>query len=388
MAYVAVKGGEQAITNAHQWLADVRRGDRDLPEVEVEQIEEQLTLAADRVMAEGSCYDRQLAALAVKQARGDLTEAIFMLRAYRTTLPRFGTTNPVATEQMALKRRISAAFKDIPGGQILGPTFDYTHRLLDFTLLAEGESPTPPAAEAPQGLEETVANIEAVFATEGLLENEPRGSDDQEPFDLTREPMQFPAEADQRLQALARGDEGFLLSLAYSSQRGWGNTHPLCGEIRLGDVAVEFVPEELGFAIEIAEIEVTECQMLGGARGDEDNPPVYSRGYGLTFGHNERKAMSMAIVDRALRDRPAEGVPAYAAQDEEFVMYHCDNVEASGFVQHLKLPHYVDFQASLQFVRKLRAEWFERHQIKNGGPPSDCNRGVDAEDRQLQEVAP
>ena len=43
-------------------------------------------------MAEGSLYDRELAALAIKQARGDLIEAIFLVRAYRTTLPRFGAT--------------------------------------------------------------------------------------------------------------------------------------------------------------------------------------------------------------------------------------------------------------------------------------------------------
>ena len=55
-----------------------------------EQIDEQLALAVDRVMAEGSLYDRELAALAIKQARGDLIEAIFLVRAYRTTLPRFG----------------------------------------------------------------------------------------------------------------------------------------------------------------------------------------------------------------------------------------------------------------------------------------------------------
>jgi alpha-D-ribose 1-methylphosphonate 5-triphosphate synthase subunit PhnI len=37
------------------------------------------------------------------------------------------------------------------------------------------------------------------------------------------------------------------------------------------------------------------------------------------------------------------------------VLYHSDNVEASGFVQHLKLPHYVDFQSELELLRRLRA---------------------------------
>src|SRR6202012_1912283 len=128
---VAVKGGERAIENAHRLLAHERRGDRDVPKVTLPQISGQLGLAVDRVMSEGSLYDRELAALAIKQARGDMIEAIFLVRAFRPTLPRFGATEPIDTGKMQVARRISSTFKDIPGGQILGPTFDYTHRLLD-----------------------------------------------------------------------------------------------------------------------------------------------------------------------------------------------------------------------------------------------------------------
>ena len=121
---------------------------RALPEVSLEQISEQLALAVDRVMSEGSLYDRELAALAIKQARGDLIEAIFLVRAYRTTLPRFGASEPVDTGAMAVQRRVSSTFKDMPGGQVLGPTFDYTHRLLDPSL-GQGVVPEAPAvAEA------------------------------------------------------------------------------------------------------------------------------------------------------------------------------------------------------------------------------------------------
>jgi alpha-D-ribose 1-methylphosphonate 5-triphosphate synthase subunit PhnI len=362
MAYVSVKGGEKAITNAHRWLAEDRRGDVSVRELEVAQVREQLSLSVDRVMSEGSCYDRDLAALAVKQARGDIPEAVFLVRAYRTTLPRFGASLPIETDKMQVRRRISAAFKDIPGGQVLGPTFDYTHRLLDFTLAAEGLE-VPAALEAEEPQQHPMPTIASVFAHEDLLETDQRAEDPEEPFDLTREPMSFPAGRDQRLQALARGDEGFLLSLAYSSQRGWGSTHPLCGEIRLGETAVEYVPDELGFAIEIGEITVTECQMLSGFAGSATRAPQYTRGYGLTFGHCERKAMSVAIVDRALRHREVGEQADAPVQDEEFVLYHSDNVEASGFVQHLKLPHYVDFQADLQLIRRLRKEHFERSAV-------------------------
>ena len=119
--YVAVKGGETAIANAHRLLADRRRGDRDVPALTLDQIVGQLALAVDRVMAEGSLYDPDLAAMAVRQARGDLIEAIFLLRAYRTTLPRFGYAVPVETEGMRIERRVSATYKDLPGGQKLGP---------------------------------------------------------------------------------------------------------------------------------------------------------------------------------------------------------------------------------------------------------------------------
>src|SRR6201996_9103069 len=138
MAYVTVKGGEQAIDNAHAWLAEERRGDPAVPDVSLVQIEGQLGRAVDRAMGEGSLYDRDLAALAVKQAQGDLIEAAFLLRAYRTTLPRFAASLPVDTADMLIRRRISAIFKDLPGGQVLGPTYDYTHRLLDFSLMDEG----------------------------------------------------------------------------------------------------------------------------------------------------------------------------------------------------------------------------------------------------------
>jgi alpha-D-ribose 1-methylphosphonate 5-triphosphate synthase subunit PhnI len=357
--YVAVKGGETAIAHSLELLADRRRGDRAVPEVSLQQIDEQLSLAVDRVMTEGSCYDRELAALAIKQARGDLVEAIFLLRAYRTTLPRFGDTLPIDTSRMIAERRISSTFKDVPGGQVLGPTYDYTHRLLDFALMANGgEHPAAPTApvDASRDLPPHVLRrVGDILEREGMLEPPPAGDSNTEQ-DITRTPLTFPAARPVRLQNLARGDEGFLLALAYSTQRGYGNNHPFVGEIRFGAVPVSFVPEDLGFEIEIGEIDVTECDMVNQFAGSHDKPPQFTRGYGLAFGHAERKAMSMALVDRALRVEELGEHANSPAQDEEFVLMHSDSVEASGFVQHLKLPHYVDFQSELVVVRALRAE--------------------------------
>ena len=350
--YVAVKGGERAIDNAHAWLAEERRGDPSVPELTVDQIREQMALAVNRVMAEGSLYDPDLAALAIKQARGDLIEAIFLIRAYRTTLPRFGSSLPVDTGAMACDRRISATFKDLPGGQVLGPTFDYTHRLLDFMLAADGVVPQAPAATADAA---PVPHVMSYLNGEGLIAAE---VDDGTPApDLTRAPLELPAERALRLQALTRGDEGFVLGMAYSTQRGYARNHAFVGELRIGTVPVEMDIPELGFSIEIGEIVVTECETVNQFTGSRTEPAQFTRGYGLVFGQTERKAISMALVDRALRwEELGEDNQGAPAQDAEFVLYHCDNIQATGFLEHIKLPHYVDFQSELELVRKLRRD--------------------------------
>ena len=360
--YVAVKGGERAIEAAHRLLAEARRGDPAVPEISLEQIAEQLSLAVDRVMAEGSLYDRELAALAIKQARGDLVEAAFLLRAYRATLPRLALSRPVETDEMTCRRRISAVFKDLPGGQLLGPTFDYTHRLLDFDLAGPNASHPDPRPDPPplaEGSErEAMPRVLGLLDREGLIEEAGAGA--APTGDLTREPLAFPAPRGLRLQNLARGDEGFLLALGYSTQRGYGWTHPFAGELRMGEVEVEIEPAELGFSVAIGEITLSECEMVNQFRGSAATPPQFTRGYGLVFGESERKAMAMALVDRALRSQELGEEKAAPAQDAEFVLYHSDNVEASGFVQHLKLPHYVDFQSELSVIRRLRREASER----------------------------
>ncbi|MGN7868601.1 carbon-phosphorus lyase complex subunit PhnI [Paracoccus sp. 22332] len=350
--YVAVKGGERAIDAAHAWRAQERRGDPAIPDLTVPQIREQMALAVNRVMAEGSLYDPDLAALAIKQARGDLIEAVFLIRAYRTTLPRFGSSQPMDTAAMAVDRRVSATFKDLPGGQVLGPTFDYTHRLLDFALLAEGEVPAAPTAPTDPA---PVPHVTGLLDRDGLIQPEPPC--DAAPTDLTRTPLELPADRALRLQALARADEGFTLSLAYSTQRGYGRTHAFVGELRIGRVPVSVELPELGFAVEIGEVELTECETVNQFTGSKTQPPQFTRGYGLVMGQSERKAISMSLVDRALRwQELGEDFTGAPAQDQEFVLSHCDNVQATGFLEHIKLPHYVDFQSELELVRRLRAE--------------------------------
>jgi alpha-D-ribose 1-methylphosphonate 5-triphosphate synthase subunit PhnI len=374
--YVAVKGGEAAILATHDLVAETRRGDPAVPEVEVAQIREQMGLAVARVMNEGSLYDPDLAALALKQAQGDVIEAAFLMRAYRTTLPRFGSSLAIDTKEMLVRRRISATYKDLPGGQVLGPTYDYTHRLFDFSLL-DPMPEAPVAREAAAPLESSMPRVPDILGAEGLMEPEVPAPGDPRPFDLTRDPVTFPAGRDVRLQALARGDEGFLLGLGYSVQRGFGDTHPFAGEIRMGEVAVSFHAEELGFDIELGDITVSEAQMVNQFKGSKHVPPQFTRGYGLAFGHAERKVMSMALVDRALKAKELGEATDYPAQQEEFVLYHSDNVEAAGFVEHLKLPHYVDFQGELELIRRIVREQSAR--AEPAMEPAEPQDYVDAE---------
>jgi alpha-D-ribose 1-methylphosphonate 5-triphosphate synthase subunit PhnI len=253
---------------------------------------------------------------------------------------------------MACDRRISATFKDAPGGQVLGPTFDYTHRLLDFKLAADGEVPEAVTAAPLQG---EMPRITEFLNRDGLIQTETPS--EETPRDMTRQPMEYPAGRPLRLQALTRGDEGFVLGMAYSTQRGYGRNHPFVGELRIGKVSVEMDIPELGFAVEIGEITLTECETVNQFHGSKTQPPQFTRGYGLVFGQTERKAISMALVDRALRwEELGEDNLGAPAQDEEFVLSHADNIQATGFLEHIKLPHYVDFQSELELVRKIRSE--------------------------------
>ena len=352
--YIAVKGGERAIEASRQLLAAARRGDVDVPALEPVQIEQQLGLLVGRVMAEASLYDTSLAALALRQACGDAIEAAFLLRAYRTTLPRFAYSEPVDTDRMRVDRRVCAIFKDLPGGQLLGPTFDYTQRLLEFGPLAAAHLESQ--AGAAPAMPDDVPSALTQLVREGLVEPCEPSDGDPEPPDITRDPPAYPLPRAGWLQMLARADEGWVLGLGYSTQRGYAHTHPFVGDLRSGHVAVELIPDELDFAIEVGELELTECQMINQFVGSAEVAPVFTRGQGLVFGRGERKAIAMSLVDRALRAAEFGEDSSSPAQQQEFALPQGDSVEASGFVQHLKLPHYVTFESELQLIRKLRED--------------------------------
>ncbi len=138
MGYVAVRGGGKAIEESLRLLECERV--QGSAAWSVDDVAGTFPELVDQVMGEASLYAPQLAALALKQAQGSPDEAVFLLRAFRSTLERPYVSRPVDTAEMRPDRRISAAFKDVLGGQILGATRDYSHRLLAFELAEEDEA--------------------------------------------------------------------------------------------------------------------------------------------------------------------------------------------------------------------------------------------------------
>jgi len=379
MGYVAVKGGTEAVLNAEQLVEYFRLKGKSEP-ISVRQIQDQMRLAVDRAMSEGSLYAPDLAALALKQSEGDALEASFLLRAYRSTVPRIGYSLPAEGLRMRLLRRISATFKDIPGGQILGPSRDYQLRLLNRLLLDESNESIQsylaqievkidavPSSEQVHVFPRVIENMRA----RGILAEPPeqeRVEAEAEPFDITRRSLTFPCSRSARLQTLSRGDAGSLLTFAYSSVRGYGDAHPTLGELRLGYLPVEVAHPLTGEPVEIGELMATECEMVSrvyaeGEREEQGAPvvmeerlPKFGLGYGFCFGHNEVKAMSMSMLDRVLSAAKERGVHGEGgpAANEEFVLLHSDGIESSGFTAHYKLPHYVSFQSDISALERAR----------------------------------
>ncbi len=359
MGYVAVTGGKQAIEHS-QKLIEAFRTKESTEVLDVKLIEKQMRHLIDRIMGEGGLYAPEYAALALKQAEGDPFEAAFLLRAYRSTLPRNYYSHVIDVRHMRMIRRISSSFKDIPGGQLLGPTVDYTHRLLNFqlknenredleTFLKEFELSTAELDSVP-----TFEKVTDLLREEGLIANDSTSDVEEEPFDITREKLTFPLPASAKLQILSRGETGAMTAIAYSAMRGYGGVHPTIGELRVGhaEVTIPYPFAKDGEeSIYIGEVMMTEVETINSfSKGKEDDQDVqFSVGYGLTFGQNEVKAIAMAILERSLE---TQGLGP--AQDEEYVLLHIDSIESYGFVSHLKLPHYITFQSKLDRIRQAR----------------------------------
>lgn len=338
MAYVATRGGERAIDQSER-LYRAELGQIDA--ARVAEIRLALPMLIDRVMGEASLYEPDLAALALAQAGGDLYEAVLLLRAWRTTQPRLTIAEPVLQDQLFTHRRISAAFKDIPGGQILGPSLDYSHRLLATGVL-QGRpfmpAPVEPAATPAPAHQPSLA---AWQKAQGLVADPARAevAPDDIP-DLTREPLLFPAQRAHTLQSLARADTGGMLALGYSAMRGYGNAHPTVNELRLAEAEVR-VRHPRGTVFSAGRVKVSQAEVTSKGKSGQ-----LELGFCATLGWNEIKVISGATLDLN-----APGAAKGSPVEEEFFLYHTEPVEASGFCIHFKLPHYVTFQSSLDALR-------------------------------------
>lgn len=342
--YIASKGGEEAIQQAEK-LFHAMKGP--VTREFVMQIMETMPYLIDRVMGEGALYAPELAALALAQAGGDLYEAVLLLRAYRSTRPRIAYAEPLTSDDMLTVRRISAAFKDVPGGQVLGPTLDYSHRVLHLDVLdgkdAAGRAEVEPADEPAEPVYPPVAEW---LRAQGLMDEVPP-QEPMEPVDIpdvTRDPVAFPAPRPHRLQALARADTGGVLALGYASMRGYGLIHPTVNELKLAEGEVRVRHPATGALFSAGRVRVSQAEIVTkGKRG-------YATGFAATMGWNEVKLIAAATLDMEMNQ--AQPHPAHT---EDFVLYHTEPVEASGFCIHFKLPHYVTFSSSMDNLRKVIA---------------------------------
>jgi alpha-D-ribose 1-methylphosphonate 5-triphosphate synthase subunit PhnI len=354
MGYVAVKGGSDAIENSLELVEFYRIRDSITP-IEIEQIKFQLRLAVDKVMGEGGLFTPEYAAIALKQAEGEVFEAAFILRAFRTTLQRRYYSETINTREMFVKRKISASFREIPGGQILGPTRDYSQRIMDTKKASESTADIQNFLQQFESKVDnntlksikTYAKVIDLLREQGLLKPIDK-KENKQLLDITREAIKFPAARSARLQMLARAETGGLMAMGYASMRGFGSVHPTVGELRYGSVPVT-VKDPSGKLRYIGKIEVTEAEMINGTfSSKKSEAALYTIGYGLCFGQNDTKAICMGILDTTMRN-PDSNQPA---NDQEFVLYHTEGIESMGFTNHLKLPHYVTFQSSLKNVRE------------------------------------
>jgi len=337
MAYVATRGGERAIEQSER-LFRAEMGE--ITPGRVAEIRAAMPYLIDRVMGEASLYDEDLAALALAQTGGELFEAVLLLRAWRTTQPRLAVAEPVTQDSLFTHRRISAAFKDIPGGQILGPTLDYSHRILATDVLSGQTYRPEPVEPAQTPAPAHQPSVAAWQAANGLLRAPtPDSVTGNDIPDVTREPLLFPARRAHTLQSLARAETGGVLALGYAAQRGYGQAHPTVNELRLAEAEVR-VEHPRGTIFSAGRVKVSQAEVVS------KTGTQLGLGFAATMGWNEVKVIAAATLDLN-----SKGAPKGSATEEEFFLYHTEGVESSGFCIHFKLPHYVTFQSSLDAMR-------------------------------------
>ncbi|WP_458083926.1 carbon-phosphorus lyase complex subunit PhnI [Streptomyces malaysiensis] len=353
MGYSGARGGLEAILAAED-LVRRKRDHASAPWASTEQIAARFRLAVDRVMGEAGLYHEPTAADAFRQAEGDTLEASHLLRAQRSTLPRLAVSEPVDPGEMTVLRRIVPAFRQPDGPQLLGRTSDYTGRLLE-----RPEGPPEPPHENTALVGNATERTEEQRNPRRFLDllrkldlvAEGRTADDPEPHDITRKPARPPADRSAVLAAMARAESGALVALWYRSILGPdGDVHEITlGDLRHGRLPLRVRHPHTGNPVAVGEFRVTEAEAIEDLDGADEDRTRFDIGYGLCFGHNERKAIAMANLDIANRRFGRNG-PL-----EQLLLLTIDGLDSGGFLEHLKLPHYVTFRSMVERKQAMRA---------------------------------
>lgn len=343
MAYYAVKGGEEAIRNSLNFYKDFTKKSDKLDD---KTLLETLSFAVDKVLSEGSLYSKKLASAAIKRSAGDLLNASFFLRAHRSSCQRIGVCKEINIDDMLLIRRISSAFKDIKGGQILGASNDYEIRLLIDTKEQKSNF------EEFSNKDNIIPSALTPLREDNLIKTLAK---EDEIWDITRAFPQAPYPRSALLQMMSRGESGSMLGFAYTSMRGYGDVHPTIGDLRIGMLDINFTHPLTNNEVKIGQIEATAVESVGTFNKDKDGQTKLTTGFGFCFGKNETKAISMSIIDLSLYNSSYTiGDETIVASDFEMIMHHIDGIESFGFSNHYKLPHYVTFQADYQMFKSAQ----------------------------------
>jgi len=348
MSYVAIKGGEEAIRASKSFFQSEHQAAENIHDND---IINGLHFSCDRIMSEGALYTEKLAARAMRLSGGDLLEASFYVRAHRSTCQRIGSISPIDTNDIQVMRRISSAFKDIKGGQILGPSCDYIIRL--FSSLHSREQPEDAfTAESDNNGTRVPSALDPLRRADRIIV---LPNHENQPFDITRSFPLPPYPRSAVMQIMARGETGAMLAFAYTSMRGFGDVHPTIGDLRLGLADIFFTHPFTGKKLKIGVIRITVCETVGSFSPDpKDGELRLAVGFGFCFGFNETKAIAMSILDLAMNHKGYSVGGHSIAGDLEIIVHHIDAIESMGFTNHFKLPHYVTFQADQQVFKKAK----------------------------------
>lgn len=364
MGYVAARGGTEAIAAAEELVCRSRL-QAGASWLELDQLTERLRYLNDRVMGEGGLWAPQLAARAIRQAEGDVIEAAHLLRAHRSTLPRLCELIPADADELRPLRRIVPAFREVPGPQLLGRTLDYTGRLLDLgdedqaraaaaaaTAAAAARHPGDDPAEDAGATEPPFPErlLDVLRRTDLAVDR--RRDDDPEPTDISQVAVRPGIGRSAVLSVMARAETGALVNLWYRNILGPDNhLHEVTlGEVRHGELPIRVSHPRTGNPVLIGHLRATEVEAIEDLDGADEDRTRFDVGYGLVAGHNERKAIAMANLDIALhRDRSESGL-------EQAVLMTTDGLDASGFLEHLKLPHYVTFRSMIERKQAMRTD--------------------------------